>query len=215
MKTPDTFTATGKLVCAAKNYAKHAAEMKSTLPTEPVVFFKPRTALIGDGEAVVLPAMSNEVHHEVELVALIGRQARRVSEEDALDCVSAYAVGLDMTARDHQAEAKKFAHPWAIAKGFDTFAPLGEFVSKDAVGDVQALDIKLLINGEVRQDGFTGDMVFSVAQLISYCSHVFTLEPGDCLYTGTPDGVGPVHEGDLLEATCTGLPSLTVTVTAQ
>jgi 2-keto-4-pentenoate hydratase/2-oxohepta-3-ene-1,7-dioic acid hydratase in catechol pathway len=126
--------------------------------------------------------------------------------------VAAYAVGLDMTARDLQDLAKQRSHPWTVAKGFDTFAPLGPLREADAVRDPQDLSIRLTINGEVRQDGHTGDMIFSVAALIAYCSRIFTLEPGDLLYTGTPEGVGPVHPGDALEATITGLPPLHVGV---
>ena len=202
----------GKLLCIGKNYARHAAEMKSAVPTEPLVFLKPASALVGDGGAVVLPPMSREVHHEVELVAVIGRGGSHISEQDALDHVGAYAVGLDMTARDLQAKAKQKGHPWSVAKGFDTFAPLGPLVPAEAIPDPQALDLRLTINGEVCQAGLTSDMVFSVATLIAHCSRIFTLEPGDLLYTGTPEGVGPVEEGDVLEATCTGLSPLRVTV---
>ncbi len=202
----------GKLLCIGKNYARHAAEMKSAVLEEPVVFLKPATALVGHGGAVVLPAMSREVHHEVELVAVVGRGGKNIPEADALAHVAAYAVGLDMTARDLQLKAKQKGHPWSIAKGFDTFAPLGALAPAEAVPDPQALDLRLTINGEVRQAASTSDMVFPVATLIVYCSRVFTLEPGDLLYTGTPEGVGPVEEGDVLEATATGLPPLRVTV---
>ena len=202
----------GKLLCIGKNYARHAAEMKSAVPEEPVVFLKPATALIGHGGVVVLPAMSREVHHEVELVVVLGRGGSNISEKDALDHVGAYAVGLDMTARDLQLKAKQKGHPWSVAKGFDTFAPLGELAPAEAVPDPQALDLRLTVNGEVRQAASTSDMVFPVATLIAYCSRIFTLEPGDLLYTGTPEGVGPVEDGDVLEATATGLPLLRVEV---
>ena len=202
----------GKLLCIGKNYARHAAEMKSAVPDEPVVFLKPATALIGHGGAVVLPAMSREVHHEVELVAVVGRGGTDIPEADALAHVAAYAVGLDMTARDLQWKAKQKGHPWSVAKGFDTFAPLGDLAPAEAVPDPQALDLRLTVNGAVRQASHTSDMVFSVATLIAYCSRIFTLEPGDLLYTGTPEGVGPVEDGDVLEATATGLPPLRVTI---
>ena len=202
----------GKLLCIGKNYARHAAEMKSAVPEEPVVFLKPATALVGHGGAVVLPAMSREVHHEVELVAVVGRGGKNIPEADALAHVAAYAVGLDMTARDLQGEAKQKGHPWSVAKGFDTFAPLGDLAPADAVPDPQALDLRLTVNGAVRQASYTGAMVFPVATLIAYCSKIFTLEPGDLLYTGTPEGVGPVEDGDVLEATATGLPPLRVSV---
>ena len=202
----------GKVLCIGRNYALHAAEMGTAVPQSPVVFLKPSTAIVRTQGTVVLPEMTSNVHHELELVVVIGPGGRNIRESKALDHAMAYAVGLDMTARDLQSEAKKKGRPWSVAKGFDTFAPLGPLVPADKVADPQALTILLKVNGTVRQHGHTGDMIFSVARLISYCSRVFTLEPGDLLYTGTPEGVGPVISGDQLEAGCTGLPSLTVTV---
>ncbi|GIV59728.1 MAG: acylpyruvase [Rhodothermaceae bacterium] len=186
--------------------------MQSEVPEEPIVFLKPSTALVGHGGTVILPPQSQDVHHEVELVAVIGRGGKNIPEEKALEHVDAYAVGLDMTARDLQAEAKRKGQPWTVAKGFDTFAPLGPLVDARRVRDPQNLEIRLTVNGEVRQQGHTRDMVFSVARLIAYCSRIFTLLPGDLLYTGTPDGVGPVRDGDVLEAQITGFPVLRVKV---
>lgn len=202
----------GKLLCIGRNYARHAAEMESDVPEAPMVFLKPSTALVGDGEAVVLPPQSQEVHHEVELVAAIGRGGKNLAAEDAPANIAGYAVGLDMTARDLQRGAKERRHPWSVAKGFDTFAPLGALVPAAAIDDPQNLDIKLTIDGEVRQEGHTGDMIFSVAALIAYCSRIFTLQPGDLLYTGTPEGVGPVHDGETLKAEISGMPPLEVRV---
>lgn len=202
----------GKLLCIGRNYARHAAEMKSDVPEVPMIFLKPASALVRTGDSVQLPPSSNDVHHEVELVALIGRGGRDIAEADALDHVAGYAVGLDMTARDIQGAAKKKGHPWSVAKGFDTFAPLGPLVPASAVDDPQNLSIQLTVNGAARQQGRTRDMVFSVAHLVAYCSTIFTLAPGDLLYTGTPEGVGPVQAGDQLEATVTGLPPLRVSV---
>jgi 2-keto-4-pentenoate hydratase/2-oxohepta-3-ene-1,7-dioic acid hydratase in catechol pathway len=203
----------GKILCIGKNYAKHAAEMKSEVPRQPIVFLKPPTAVIGNGGQVVLPPASENVHHEVELVAVIGTGGRFIDAADALDHVVAYAVGLDMTARDLQRRAKDGGLPWSVAKGFDTFAPLGPLVPAAEIEDPQALTLRLTINGEVRQEGSTADMVFPVADLVAYCSTVFTLEPGDLIYTGTPEGVGPVSAGDTLVAEATGCPTLSVTVT--
>ena len=202
----------GKLLCIGRNYADHAAEMERDVPDEPMVFLKPATAVIRSGGTVRLPAQSQNVHHEVELVAVIGTEGRHLSAEEALDHVAAYAVGLDMTARDVQDEAKAQRHPWSVAKGFDTFAPLGPLVAPDAVGDPQALTLRLRRNGTTRQEASTQDMIFSVAELVAHCSQIFTLTPGDLLYTGTPSGVGPVEDGDTLEATATGIEPLTVTV---
>jgi 2-keto-4-pentenoate hydratase/2-oxohepta-3-ene-1,7-dioic acid hydratase in catechol pathway len=202
----------GKLLCIGRNYADHAAEMKRDVPDEPMVFLKPATAVIRSGGTVRLPAQSQNVHHEVELVAVIGTEGRNLSTDEALDHVAAYAVGLDMTARDLQAEAKAQRHPWSVAKGFDTFAPLGPLTAAEAVGDPQSLTLQLRRNGTTTQEASTQDMIFPVAELVAYCSQIFTLTPGDLLYTGTPSGVGPVEDGDTLEATATGLEPLTVTV---
>jgi 2-keto-4-pentenoate hydratase/2-oxohepta-3-ene-1,7-dioic acid hydratase in catechol pathway len=201
-----------KLLCIGRNYAKHAAEMKSDVPDEPLVFLKPPSALVGDEEAVVLPAASRDVHHEVELVAVIGTGGKNIPPAEALNHVDAYAVGLDMTARDLQSEAKKGGRPWSVAKGFDTFAPLGPREAAASIADPQDLTIRLTVNGEERQAASTKDMIFPVAELIAYCSRIFTLAPGDLIYTGTPEGVGPVHDGDVLEATVSGLPPLRVRV---
>ncbi|MEM0962895.1 MAG: fumarylacetoacetate hydrolase family protein [Bacteroidota bacterium] len=201
----------GKVLCIGRNYAAHAAEMGNP-DAAPVAFLKPTTALVPTGGEVVLPRQSEDVHHEVELVAVIGTRGKDIAESDALGHVAAYALGLDLTARDLQAQAKADRAPWSVAKGFDTFAPLGPLAPAEAVGDPQALAIALAINGDVRQQGTTDHMIYSVARIVSYLSSVFTLEPGDLIYTGTPEGVGPIRSGDRLEATGTRLPPLTVTV---
>ena len=203
----------GKLLCIGRNYAAHAAEMKSPVPVTPMVFLKPASALVSSGGSIVLPKESSDVHHEVELVALIGLGGKNIREHEALNHVAGFAAGLDMTARDIQAAAKSKGHPWTVSKGFDSFAPLGNFEPTQAAGDPQDLTIELHINGELRQQGKTADMIFPVARLIAYCSSIMTLEPGDLIFTGTPEGVGPVAEGDVLEASVSGLPALKVTVT--
>ena len=207
----------GKILCIGRNYADHVREMGdvSAENVEPVVFLKPTTALVGDGGEIVLPKQSSDVHHELELVAVVGTVGRHIAEADALDHIAAYAIGLDLTARDIQAAAKANKAPWSIAKGFDTFAPLGPLVASSAVGDPQALEIRLTINGETRQLGTTDHMISSVARIVAYVSSVFTLEPGDLIYTGTPEGVGPLADGDELVASGTGLPELRVTVRAE
>jgi 2-keto-4-pentenoate hydratase/2-oxohepta-3-ene-1,7-dioic acid hydratase in catechol pathway len=186
--------------------------MKSEVPDEPLIFLKPPSALICSGDAVVIPTASKEVHHEVELVAVIGTGGKNVPQEEALEHVDAYAVGLDMTARDLQGQAKKGGKPWSVAKGYDTFAPLGPLEPAASIADPQDLAIRLTVNGVERQAATTRDMIFPVAELIAYCSRIFTLEPGDLIYTGTPEGVGAVAAGDELEATVTGLPPLRVHV---
>lgn len=202
----------GKLLCIGRNYARHAAELGNPVPTVPMVFLKPASSLIGTDEDIVLHPMTNNVHHEVELVCVMGKKGKDIEIGEALDYVAGYAVGLDMTARDIQSAAKAKGDPWSVAKGFDTFAPLGAFISSEQVPDPQNLAISLSINSEVRQRGHTSDMIFPVRSLIAWCSHIFTLMPGDLIFTGTPPGVGSVSEGDKLLAQIQGFPDLRVGV---
>ena len=214
----------GTVYCIGRNYAAHVTEMgdvPAPAPDEavpdPVVFIKPASSLVANGGTVVLPRQSSDVHHELELVAVIGAEGKDIVEAQALNHVAAYALGLDLTARDVQAAAKKAGTPWAIAKGFDTFAPLGDLVDAGAVGDPQTLEIRLDVNGETRQHGTTDQMMRSVARCVAFLSTVFRLRPGDLVYTGTPEGVGPLAAGDRLLATGTcadgaPLPDLVVTV---
>lgn len=186
--------------------------MKAEVPAAPILFLKPASALVGHGGKIIIPPASGDVHHEVELVVAMGRGGKDIAVHEALHFVDGYAVGLDMTARDLQAVAKKNGEPWAVAKGFDTFAPLGPLVPARKIVDPQRLTIRLAVNGEIRQEGNTADMLFSVAEVIAYASSVFTLMAGDLIYTGTPEGVGPVRVGDVLEASGDGLPLLRVRV---
>ncbi len=202
----------GKILCIGRNYALHAAEMSSPVPSEPLIFLKPSSAVISSGGTIELPSRSLDVHHEVELVVLISRAGRNIDPRKALDFVGGYAVGLDMTARDLQADAKAGGKPWSVAKGFDTFAPLGRFATAREIPDPQKLEITLTVNGVERQRGSTADMIFPVPVLISFCSGIFSLEPGDLIFTGTPAGVGPVLDGDHLTARVSGLPELCVDV---
>jgi 2-keto-4-pentenoate hydratase/2-oxohepta-3-ene-1,7-dioic acid hydratase in catechol pathway len=202
----------GKLVCIGRNYADHAEEMNREVPDEPMVFLKPPSAVIRTEESVRLPPQSENVHHEVELVAVIGKGGKHIGQEEALDHVAAFTVGLDMTARDLQTQAKERRHPWSVAKGFDTFAPLGPLTPASEIENPQNLMLRLSVNGEMRQEARTQRLIFPVRELVAYCSQIFTLSPGDLLYTGTPSGVGPVEEGDDLKATATGLDPLRVSV---
>lgn len=190
----------GTLFCIGRNYAKHAAEMKSELPEEPVVFLKPRNSLVFGGSPVLLPERSGDVHHEVELVVLIGSELKNANQIEAKKAIRAIGIGLDLTARDIQADAKKKGLPWSLAKGFDTFAPLGNLVPFNKQTELQNLSLQIRINDEIRQDGNTKDMIFPVTEVLSYLSHQFTLHPGDLIFTGTPEGVGPVHKGDKIFA---------------
>jgi 5-carboxymethyl-2-hydroxymuconate isomerase len=202
----------GKIVCLARNYVDHIKELGNELPTQPVLFMKPATAVIGDGETFRIPSYSQECHHEVELAVLIGREGKDIPEDIALDHVAGYGVALDMTARDVQNELKKKGLPWEIAKGFDTSCPLSGFVPSQSVADPQNLRLRLEINGELRQDGTTDHMIHPVRKIVSHVSSIFTLEPGDVILTGTPSGVGQVGPGDRLRAELEGLATLEVTV---
>jgi len=203
----------GKILCLGRNYPEHIKEMKAESSGIPVVFIKPSTAMIGPGEKVVIPPNSGDVHHEVELVVVIGRECRNLASADAMEHVAGYAVGLDMTLRDVQADAKKRGLPWSVAKGFDTSAPLSAPVRRGLVRDPHALPIELKVNGTVRQSSNTSHMIHRIPEIIAYCSTIFTLEPGDLIFTGTPEGVGRVVPGDSIDASIAGVGSLSVGVT--
>jgi 2-keto-4-pentenoate hydratase/2-oxohepta-3-ene-1,7-dioic acid hydratase in catechol pathway len=173
--------------------------MGADIPTTPVVFLKPPTALIDEDDRICLPAFSREIHHEVEMIVMIGLEGRNIPRADAMDYVSGYGVGLDLTARDIQAEAKKKGLPWAVAKGFDGSAPVSKFVRPSFVPDPHNLDLSLTVNGEMRQKTNTSLMIFKVDEIISWLSSVFTLSCGDLIFTGTPEGVGQISPGDRLE----------------
>lgn len=193
-----------KVLCVGQNYAKHVRELGGTASESPVWFWKPDSAIITDGAAIELPQGVGAIHHEVELAVRIGKQARRVTAATALRHLDALTVANDVTARDLQAAAKKAGRPWAQAKGYDTFLPLGAWVPL-ASQDLQALRLRLTVNGQVRQDGATKDMTWPVAGLVSLASQWTTLRPGDVLLTGTPDGVGPLAAGDKVEAELVGV----------
>ena len=178
-----------KIVCVGLNYRDHAAESKMPIPREPVLFSKFPSALVGHGEPIVVPRVSAKVDYEAELVIVIGKRGRHIPEARALDFVAGYTVGHDVSARDWQLE--KDGKQWMVGKTFDTFAPVGPtLVTRDEVPDPHRLGIRLRLNGKTMQDSNTNQMIFSVAQLVAYLSVVFTLEPGDLVFTGTPPGIG-------------------------
>jgi 2-keto-4-pentenoate hydratase/2-oxohepta-3-ene-1,7-dioic acid hydratase in catechol pathway len=191
--------AVGKILCVGQNYIKHIEEMKGSRPEEPVLFFKPPTALVSPEETIRYPDFSSDVHHEVELVVVIGNVMRRISEKESLSHVAGYAVGIDLTARDRQRVAKKRGGPWAVAKGFDGSAPVSEVAPAEEVGDPGDLAMELRVNGELRQSARTSEMLFKIPELLAYASNIFTLEPGDLFFTGTPSGVGPIRPGDRID----------------
>lgn len=191
-----------KVVAVGKNYRDHAAEMGGEAPAEPLLFLKPNTAVIGPGDAIVLPPESAQVEFEGELAVVIGRIARRVSEADAASVVFGYTIANDVTARDLQRSDGQ----WTRAKGFDTFCPLGPVIDTEL--DLERGTIETSVNGERRQDGRLADMVHSIPAIVAYASNVFTLLPGDVILTGTPAGVGPIVAGDTVEVSVSGLGTL-------
>jgi 2-keto-4-pentenoate hydratase/2-oxohepta-3-ene-1,7-dioic acid hydratase in catechol pathway len=196
MKLP----APSKIVCVGRNYLEHARELGNEVPERPLLFFKPPSATIASGDAIVLPPESVRVEHEGEIAVVIGTRARHVAEERALEHVAGYAALNDVTARDLQ----KSDGQWARAKGFDTFCPLGPLAPAEGV-DPAAIRVRCRVNGELRQEGSSAQMAFSIPFLISYISGIMTLEPGDVIATGTPAGVGPLREGDTVEVEVAGI----------
>jgi acylpyruvate hydrolase len=202
----------GKLICLARTYKEHATEMNTVVTQDPLLFLKPASSVIFNQGTIRIPPMSQCLHHEVELGVIIGKKGSHIAEEVAMNHVLGYLVGLDITARDIQAVAKKNGWPWAIAKGFDTFAPLSDAVMKECVPQPENLQLTLTINGVLRQNANTSQMIFTIARIVSFISNIMTLERGDLILTGTPEGVGEIKEGDVLEAHLGSLCSLTVDV---
>jgi 2-keto-4-pentenoate hydratase/2-oxohepta-3-ene-1,7-dioic acid hydratase in catechol pathway len=189
-----------KIVCVGRNYLEHARELGNDVPERPLIFLKPPSSLVADGEAIVLPPESAQVEHEGEIALVIGRRARRVAEAEAWDFVAGIAPLNDVTARDLQ----KPDGQWTRAKGFDSFCPLGAAVPLDGI-DRERLEVICRVNGEVRQHGRVGEMAFSIPRLLAYISGVMTLEPGDVIATGTPAGVGALRPGDVVEVEIPGV----------
>lgn len=195
-----------KIICVGRNYAAHAKELGNEVPSEPLLFLKPPSSVVGPGEAVVIPKESTRVEHEAELGVVIGRRVRRVSRENAMEAVYGYTCVCDVTARDLQ---KKDAQ-WTRAKGFDTFCPVGPWIETEL--DPSNLLVTCVVDGTVRQSGRTSQMMFDVATLISYASSIMTLEPGDLLVTGTPEGVGPLVAGNRVVISVEGIGELGIGV---
>jgi 2-keto-4-pentenoate hydratase/2-oxohepta-3-ene-1,7-dioic acid hydratase in catechol pathway len=189
-----------KIICIGRNYAEHAKEMNAAVPTEPVFFLKPDTALIRDNQPFYYPDFSKDIHHEVELVLKISKPGKNIEEKFAHKYYDEIGIGIDFTARDIQAKCKEKGLPWEKAKAFDGSAPIGRFVQKSSLADLNSIGFHLDVNGRTVQKGSTKDLLFSFDAVISYVSRFFTLKTGDLIYTGTPEGVGPVKAGDKLEA---------------
>jgi len=202
----------GKIICLARTYKKHAKEMSANIPIDPVIFLKPASSIIFSGESIIYPPQSHCLNHEVELGVVIGADGKNISKDRAWEYIEGYCVGLDITARDIQTDAKKNGLPWTIAKGFDTFAPISEIIGKELVKDPQDINLILRVNGKIRQHDNTSNMVWTIPELISYISSIMNLEKGDLILTGTPDGVNEIKQGDLLDATMDSYCSLNVDV---
>lgn len=198
-----------KVLCVGRNYREHAAEFGNPVPEEPLLFLKPPSAIVGPGHDVVYPELSRRVDHEAELTVVIGRTADRVSRADAMSVVGGYTCGNDVTARDIQ----KSDGQWTRGKGFHTFCPLGPWVETDF--DPSDVRVTCTVNGDVRQDGHTRDMIFDIPFLIEYISRFTRLEVGDVLMTGTPEGVGSVEVGDAMSVEVEGLGALSNRVVAE
>lgn len=189
------------IFCIGRNYAAHNTELGASHPSTPLVFLKPTSALCTEEDVICLPDFSSDIDYETELVLLIGREGKNVTPEHALTYIAGYGVGLDLTARDIQAVAKSQGLPWTIAKGFDYAACVSQFVLADTIGDPKKLTFDMKQNGVMRQQGHVSLMLFDIPHIISYLSSQFTLQAGDLVFTGTPEGIGRVHKGDRFELT--------------
>ncbi len=188
-----------KIIAIGRNYQEHAKELNNPIPTEPVVFLKPDTALLKEGKAFYHPDFSNDIHYEVELIIKIGKEGKHITTKFARNYIEAIGLGIDFTARDLQQKCKEKGLPWEIAKAFDHSAPIGEFIPLNEIPDLKAIQFSLKQNQIVVQNGNSADMIFAFEEIISYVSQRFTLKKGDLIFTGTPAGVGKINIGDLLE----------------
>jgi len=205
----------GKIICLAQNYHKHAEEMSSTVPPLPYFFLKPDTALIPDGGTIVLPPLSRCVHHEIELCVVIGKEGKNIPRERADEHILGYCIVFDITARDIQSEGKKSGRPFGISKSFDTFAPISGITPANMVGGckvAQDLEIKLETGNQLRQHSSTRHMIYKIDELVEFMSTVMTLERGDLILTGTPEGVSEIEDGDVLHGEIEKLGTLTAKV---
>ena len=205
--------AVNRIYCVGRNYADHAREMGHDPDREPPFFFmKPATAIVTDGKNMAYPSLSNDVHHEIEMVVALAKGGANIHADQALDHVWGYGVGLDMTRRDLQGEAKKMGRPWDTGKAFDQSAPCSALVPVSQCGHLTKGRIHLKVNGQIKQDGDLAMMIWNVPDTIAYLSTLFTLMPGDLIFSGTPAGVAAVARGDVLEGHVDGLPVLKTTM---
>ncbi len=198
-----------KILCLGRNYRGHASELKNPLPQEPIFFGKSPSALIAHEETIKLPRAAGRIDHEAELAVVIGKAGANIPPSEAMEYVAGYTILNDVTARELQKKDAAAGLPWFRAKNFDTFCPLGPYlIPAGCVADPQALEVKLTLNAKIKQQGSTADMVFPVKELISYVSRFCTLQPGDIIATGTPEGVGPLQPGEVMVTSITGFGEL-------
>jgi 5-carboxymethyl-2-hydroxymuconate isomerase len=209
IKKTDEQIPIGKIVCTGRNYAEHAKELGNELPAKPVLFLKPASAVIYSGDDVVHPSFGNDLHHEVELLLLIGSSVKDASPEESENAIAGYGVGLDMTLRDVQSKLKSKGHPWTIAKCFDTSAVVSDFILKEDCKLSLDEKITLSVNSVIKQEDTLSSMIFKPAELVEYVSSVMSLEKGDLIFTGTPAGVSKVNRGDKLVGRVEGIAELT------
>ncbi|MBN1561008.1 fumarylacetoacetate hydrolase family protein [candidate division KSB1 bacterium] len=196
----------GKILCMARNYKKHAEELHHDIPSKPVFFAKLPSSLLPHEGSIRLPADIGRVDHEVELAVVIGKTAFNIPAGEVMGVIAAYTIANDISARAMQKEAAAKGEPWTLCKGMDTFLPIGPYlIPADAVADPHDLDIELTVNDETKQRSNTKNMIFSITEMISYMSRHITLVPGDIICTGTPEGVGPIQPGDLVQASIEGM----------
>lgn len=201
-----------KIICIGRNYAEHAKELNNAIPTEPVYFMKPDSALLIRNRPFFYPDFTSDLHYECEIVLRIGKVGKSISEKFAGSYIDAIGIGIDFTARDLQQKAKEKGLPWEKAKAFDSSAPISSFIPVTEFDDIQQIDFYLTKNGETVQKSNTREMIFNYAHIISYVSQFMTLKTGDYIFTGTPSGVGPVAIGDKLEAYIADKKMLTVAI---
>lgn len=199
----------GKIVCIGRNYSEHAKELGNEVPAKPVLFLKPASAVIYSGEDIIHPTYGDDLHHEIELVLLIGSDVKNASPEKSENAIAGFGVGLDMTLRDVQSKLKSKGHPWTLAKCFDTSAVISDFILKDDYKLSLNEKITLSVNGVVKQEDTLSSMVFNPAKIVEYVSSVMTLEKGDLIFTGTPAGVSKINRGDKLVGKIEGIAELT------
>ncbi|MES2455613.1 MAG: fumarylacetoacetate hydrolase family protein [Bacteroidota bacterium] len=193
-----------KIIAIGRNYAAHARELNNPIPGSPVIFLKPDTALLKDNKPFYIPDFSSDIHYELEVVLKVSKEGKHIAEKFASNYYEEVGLGIDFTARDIQNLHKEKGLPWELAKAFDNSAAVSQFVPKSGINDLYDLDFQLQINGEQRQDGNTKNLLFSFEKIISFVSGYITLKKGDLIFTGTPEGVGQVHQGDKLEAWLSG-----------